>query len=176
MHRIIQTEINKTLDMKRLRYLLPPYCRVVRYDEILKAKTLKDAMGGKTILVLLFNVHDKKHRVLNQAGHFFCISTKNKQDGVVVFSSTGMSPKRELFVTSSDPDLLLRILPNNFKYNNVALQKGNDSNTCWRWIIVFAHLAQIGLKTFQDRFKNANLHVNNSDELVTLLTYIQLAS
>ena len=174
MNEIIRSEIGKTLDMNKLRQLLPPYCKVARYDEMLRAKTLKQAMGGNSVLVLLFNVHDKKHRLLNQPGHFFCISTKSKSDGVVVFSSTGMSPDHEIFLTQSDPNFLKRILPSDYKYNDVALQKDRDSNTCWRWIITFAHLAQIGLNRFQKIFRNANLHITDPDQLVTLLTYIQL--
>ena len=175
MQHIIQSELHKTLDMTKLKHLLPRYCRVARYDELLKVKTLEQAMRGSSVLVLLFNVHDRKKRILNQPGHFFCISTKSKSDGVVVFSSTGMSPSHEIFLTQSDPGLLKRILPKNYIFNDIALQKGDSSNTCWRWIIVFAHLAQIGLKKFQKLFAEPNLHINNSDELITLLTYILLA-
>ena len=175
MQSLIQSEVHKTLDMTKLKHLLPHYCKVVRYDDVLKATSLKQIMGNKTVLVMLFNVHDKKHRLLNQPGHFFCISTKSKSDGVVVFSSTGMSPDHEIFLTQSDPKLLSRILPKNYKYNDVALQKSDSSNTCWRWIIVFAHLAQIGLKAFQDMFKSPAMHLSSPDQVVTMLTYILLA-
>jgi hypothetical protein len=175
MQQIIKSEIYKTLDLTKLKHLLPRYCKVARYDELLKVNSLKQAMGGSSVLVLLFNVHDRRHRILNQPGHFFCISTKSKKDGVVVFSSTGMSPDHEIFLTQSDPGLLKRILPKNYIFNDVALQKGDSSNTCWRWIIVFAHLAQIGLKQLQKIFSRPNMHVNDSDEMVTLLTYILLA-
>jgi hypothetical protein len=175
MQQLIKSESQKTLDMTKLKHLLPHYCRVARYDELPGVKTLKHAMKGSSVLVLLFNVHDKEKRLLNQPGHFFCISTKSRSDGVVVFSSTGMSPDHEIFLTQSDPGLLKRILPKNYIYNDVALQKGNSSNTCWRWIIIFAHLAQFGLKKFQRMFKNPNLHINNPDEMVTLLTFILLA-
>ena len=175
MNQIINSEKKKTLDIKKLKYILPRYCRVARYDDLLKHKTLKQAMGGHKVLVVLFNVHDSKHRVLNEPGHFFCISVANPKDGVVYFSSTGMSPDHEIFLTQSDPGLLKRILPKNFKYNDVQLQKGKDTNTCWRWILVFIHMCvRFTLREFQRVFGSPSLHINKSDDLIVLLTLLQL--
>ena len=67
MLRILNKEMTKTLDMKTLEHLLPHYVKVARYDQLLKSKTLKDAMGSASVLILLFNIHDAKHRVLNQS-------------------------------------------------------------------------------------------------------------
>lgn len=174
MERILRREITKTLDTKTLQMILPSYVRVARYDDLKRAKTLKQAMGGKDVLVLLWNIHDAKHRVLNQPGHFFCISTKGPEP-CVVFSSTGMTPRKELFLTQSDPTLLERILPKGTVYNNFKFQAGNDSQTCWRWLVVFSHLAQLGLKKFQSLFAKPTLHITNPDMLVTVMTYIMLA-
>jgi len=166
--------MTKTLDMKTLKSILPRYVKVARYDELLKVKTLKDAMGPHSVLILLFNIHDSKHRVLNQPGHFFCISTKGPEVAVV-FSSTGMKPSKELFITQSDPSLLDRILPKGTVYNDFKFQIGNDSQTCWRWQILWAHLAQMGLKKFKSLFSRPNLHIRNPDMLATIMTFIQLA-
>ena len=166
--------MTKTLDMKTLKSILPRYVKVARYDELLKAKTLREAMGHHSVLILLFNIHDSKHRLLNEPGHFFCISTKGPEVAVV-FSSTGMTPKKELFITQSDPSLLDRILPKGTVYNNFKFQIGNDSQTCWRWQILWAHLAQMGLKKFKSLFSRPNLHIRNPDMLATIMTYIQLA-
>ena len=176
MQKIINEAMSETLDMTVLGRILPPFCKVVRYDAILRAKTLASILGNKTFLVVLFNVHDTKHRLLNKPGHFFCISQKSKRDGTVVFSSTGMSPDHEIFLTQSDPKLLHRILPKNYKYNNVELQKGNDHNTCWRWMITFAHMHSdaINLQQFQKLFSNTSVHLNSPDQLVTALTLLQL--
>ncbi len=175
MNQIINSERKKTLDIRKLKHILPRTCKVAKYDDLLKCKTLKDAMGTHKTLVILFNVHDSQHRILNEPGHFFCISVANPKDGVVYFSSTGMSPEHEIFLTQSDPKLLQRILPKNFKYNDVELQKGKDTNTCWRWIVVFVHMAEkFTLKMFQKVFGSPSLHVNSSDDLVVLLTLMQL--
>ena len=171
MQRIIEREITKPLDLKKLRTLLPPYVKVAKYDQLLKVKTLRQAMGSHSVLILLFNIHDKKHRVLNEPGHFFCISTRGPET-CVVFSSTGMTPKKELFITQSDPTLLKRILPKGTVYNDYKFQVSNDSNTCWRWQILFAHLSTMGLKKFQSLFARPNLHITSSDFLATLMTYI----
>ena len=173
MQRILRKESTKTLNMATLREILPNYCRVVQYDSLARTKTLKEAMAGKSVLILLWNIHDTRHRVLNQPGHFFCISTRGPEN-VVVFSSTGMTPKKELFITQSDPTLLERILPKDTVYNNYRFQTGNDSNTCWRWLILYAHLAPMGLKKFKSLFSRPNLHISDPDILATAMTYILL--
>ena len=158
--------------MKRLGQLVPPYCVVKRYDNI-RGKTLKAVMGKYTVLILLWNIHDKRHRTLDKPGHFFVISTRGPEP-CVVFSSTGMTPKKELFITQSDPTLLERILPKGTVYNNKKLQINRNSNTCWRFAILYAHLAPMGLKKFQSLFTHPSVHLSNSDQLATALTLMSL--
>ena len=172
MEQIIRRESEKNLSMEDLRKIIPSYCSVKRYDYA-RGKTLKQVMGSATVMILLWNIHDKKHRVLNQPGHFFVISTRGPEP-CVVFSSTGMTPKKELFVTQSNPQLLDDILPEGTVYNTVRLQVNRDSNTCWRWAILFAHLAPMGLKKFQELFRKPNLHITNPDSLATLLTLMKV--
>ena len=172
MQRIIDREIEKTIDMKRLGQLVPPYCVVRQYDNI-RGKTLKAVMGKYTVLILLWNIHDKRHRTLDKPGHFFVISTRGPEP-CVVFSSTGMTPKKELFITQSDPTLLERILPKGTVYNNKKLQINRNSNTCWRFAILYAHLAPMGLKKFQSLFSHPSVHLSNSDQLATALTLMSL--
>ena len=173
MQRIIDRQIEETIDTAKLRSLLPPYCNVVRYDSLRNRKTLKDVMGKYTVLIILFNIHDKKHRTLNEPGHFFVLSTRGPEK-CVVFSSTGMSPKKELFITQSDPELFERILPKTTVYNNKKLQINRSSNTCWRWCLVFAHLAPMGLKKFQSLFARPSLTIHQPDQLVTAMTFLSL--
>jgi hypothetical protein len=159
--------------MKRLSRLLPQKCRVVQYDHLKGKKTFKDVMMGDDCVIILWNLHDKKHRTLNQAGHFFCLAREGGRP--IVFSSTGMSPKKELFITQSDPGLFERILPANVTYNKVALQRNKSSNTCWRYCIAFAHLvgrAKLPMAQFTRLF--SPLHVASSDALVTLMTFLAL--
>ena len=174
MDALLRSEISRTLDMKKLRTILPNYVRVATYDSLLKVKTLKAAMGNHTVLILLFNVHDKKHRTLNVPGHFFLISTRGPEQ-CVVFSSTGMTPRKELFITHSDPSLLERILPKGTVYNDVKFQVSKDSNTCWRWNVLFSHLAHIGLKKFQKLFAHPKILISDPDMLAVAMTHILLA-
>ena len=169
MQKILREEIEKNLSIDDLKKIVPRYCMVKRYDQV-KGKTLKDVLKGRTCLILLWNIHDKQHRVLNQPGHFFMISTRGPEP-CVVFSSTGMTPKKELFITQSNPTLLDEILPEGTVYNSVKLQQSKDANTCWRWNIVFAHLAPMGLSKFQDLFRRST-HVTTPDELVTAMTLL----
>ena len=169
MHKILREESTKNLSISDLKKIVPRYCMVRRYDQV-HGKTLKEVLRGRTCLILLWNIHDKKHRVLNQPGHFFMISTRGPEP-CVVFSSTGMTLKKELFITQSNPKLLNEILPEGTVYNSVKLQLSRDAATCWRWAIVFAHLAPMGLKKFQDLFRG-NMHVSTPDELVTAMTLL----
>ena len=85
-----------------------------------------------------------------------------------------MSPKKELFVTQSDPTVFDRILPANVTINHKRLQLNGSSNTCWRWCLLFAHFAPMGLKKFQQLFWRPNLHLTNSDDVATVLTLMSL--
>ena len=172
MQRIINREIENTIDMKKLARIVPEYCRVVKYDS-LRGDTLKDVMGKYTVLIILWNIHDKRHRTLNKPGHFFVLSTRGNEK-CVVFSSTGMSPRKELFITHSDSEVFDRILPKGTVYSTKRLQVNSDSNTCWRWCIVFAHMAPMGLKAFQNLFTRPALHISSPDQLVTALTLMSL--
>ena len=173
MERIIKREVTKTINTSKLKNILPNYVRVARYDSLSKVKTLKEALAGHTVLVLLFNIHNEKHRVLNVPGHFFLISVKGPE-ACVVFSSTGMKPRKELFITHSDPSLLERILPAGTVYNDVKFQINRDSNTCWRWMVLYAHLAQMGLKKFQQLFRKPTFLIHDPDTLATIMTFILL--
>ena len=173
MQRIINQQITETVSIDKLKRMIPPYCRVVKYDQLKNKKTLKEAMGRFQVLIVLFNIHDERRRVLNEPGHFFVLSTRGPEP-CVVFSSTGMSPSKELFITHSDPAVFDRILPKGTVYNNVKLQQNKSSNTCWRWCIVFAHLAPMGLKKFQSLFRRPSLTVTRPDQLVTAITFLSL--
>lgn len=172
MDSLLRSQLSQTMDLKELRRKLPSYVRVVPYDTLSKQapQTLKQAMGKQTVLILLFNVHNKEHRTLNVPGHFFVISIRGPEP-CVVFSSTGMTPKKELFITHSDPALLTRILPKGTVYNNVKFQITKDSNTCWRWNILFARLATMGLRKFQTLFKKP-VTIHNPDLLAVAFTFL----
>ena len=73
MQSLIRRDEEATIDMKRLSRLLPQKCRVVQYDHLKGKKTFKDVMMGDDCVIILWNLHDQKHRTLNQAGHFFCV-------------------------------------------------------------------------------------------------------
>ena len=171
MKRILRRQETNTLSMSSLRKALPTYCKMVRYDT-LKGKTLKQALGANKVLIVLWNIHDKNHRVLNQPGHFFAIS--NLQGAPVVFSSTGWSPMKEALITHSDISILNNLLPKGTTYNNVKMQLSDDSNTCWRYCIMFSHLhRQYNLKMIQQLLKKG-VYLETPDDMVTMMTLLEL--
>ena len=174
MQRLISEGITQTLDMKDLQKALPEKCRVFRYDQLIGAKSLKQAMRGNKAIVLLWNMHDSKHRLLDEPGHFFVITVVDGKP--YVFSSTGMKPRKELFITQSNPDLFENILPENVAYNSTKLQGNGDSNTCWRYVILFCHLVVRGgmkPKEFISRLSRP-LHCHTADQVVSALTFDSL--
>ena len=169
MQKLIREQIEQPVSIHKLQELCPPYCRVVKYDN-LRGNTLKGVMGRYSVLIVLWNIHDKKHRVLNEPGHFWCISTRGPEP-CVVFSSTGLSLRKELFLTASDPELLERVLPKGTVFNTKKLQINHSSNTCWRYCLLFAHMAPMGLKKFQALVSRPQLLLHTPDSLVTALTF-----
>ena len=176
MQPLIRASVTKTLDMRQLQHALPPKCKVVRYDTLSGKKSFQEVMRGFDALVILFNVHDRTHRTLNLPGHFFVLTEVGGKP--YVFSSTGMSPKKELFLTQSDPDLFERILTKPPRYNSTKLQGNRDSNTCWRYCLLFCWLVVKGKmspKNFIGRLSR-HLTCHTPDEVVTALTFDSLFS
>ena len=176
MQRLINEGITKNLDMKDLQRLVPARVKVIRYDTLRGVKTLSQAMRGNKALIILWNIHDKQHRLLNEPGHFFVLVLRNGKP--YIFSSTGMTPRRELFISHSDPDVFGRILPKNVAYNSVKLQGNKDSNTCWRYCLLFCQLVVRGGMDPRDftRAISRPLHLHSSDQVVTALTFASLFS
>ena len=174
MDRLIREATTKTLDMKSLQRSLPDKCKVVRYDVISRAKTFKEAMRGNDALIILWNVHDRMHRTLNVPGHFFVLTEVSGKP--YVFSSTGMSPKKELFLTQSDPSFFARILPNPPRYNSHKLQGNKEANPCWRYCILFCWMVVKGNMSPKDFIGRLSrrLLCHNPDEVVTALTFDSL--
>ena len=174
MQRLINEGITQNFDMKDLQRLVPHGVRVIRYDSLYGVKTLKAAMGRSKALLILWNIHDKQHRLLNTAGHFFVLAVLGGKP--FVFSSTGFSPRKELFMSHSDPDVFDRILPKNVAYNSTRLQANRNSSTCWRYCLLFCELVVRGgmdPRVFTHRISRP-LHLHTSDQVITALTFDSL--
>ena len=97
MQQIIKKEKNRPLSYEMLDTLLPKWCRVTKYDSLKNVKTLKAALQGKQMLVVLYNLHDKiSKKLINAPGHFVLINTRASGQPTEYFSSMGWSPGREI--------------------------------------------------------------------------------
>ena len=152
--------------------LAPKWCRVVKYDDLKSAKTLSDALKGKDCLVVLYNVHSNKRKVLNMAGHFIVINAKSKKQPVEYFSSSGWTVSQELAATHSDASIFKRLLPKNFIYNSTKFETSGDINTCWRWCLARCVLAHITLKDFQKLFRQRVI-LKDTDDTIVLMTLLR---
>ena len=173
LSQLIKQGVKQPLSIEMLSKVVPPWCRVEFYDNLAKYKTLKEALRGKTCMVLLYNLHDKKRNTLNQAGHFVLINNAGRK--VEYFSSSGWSVAKELDVTRSDPKTFERLLGRNFIQNTVSLEKQGDSNDCWRFCLARAIMADMPLKQFQKLFAH-HIHLKNPDDIVTLMTLLYVTA
>ena len=155
-----------------LRTMLPPWCRFATYDSLSKFKTLKDALQGKQMLVVLYQVHDKKtKKLVNMPGHYIVLNARAKSQPVEYFSSSGWAPSAELSATHSDKTTFARLLGRNFIHNSVPFEKMGDMNTCWRWVLTRCVLGHVSLKDFQRLF-NQKFMPKDSNDIVTLMTLL----
>ena len=77
MQALLKKEVKRPLSYEMLSTLVPKWCRVTKYDSLAKFKTLKDALMGKEMMVVLYNVHDRiSKKLLNMPGHFIIINTR----------------------------------------------------------------------------------------------------
>lgn len=168
----MKQEEKRPLSYEMLGKLVPTWCRVTKYDSLASFKSLKDALQGKDMIVVLYNIHDpKSKKVINEPGHFVVINARAKGQPVEYFSSTGWTPGKEISTTHSDANIFNRLLGTNFVYNSVQFQRDLDINTCWRFVLsrcVFGHLT---LKEFQRLFKQ-HITLSNADDVVTLMTIL----
>ena len=71
MQRIIREEKKRPLSYEMLETLLPKWCRVTKYDSLKNVKTLKEALNGAQMLIVLYNLHDRiSKKLINAPGHF----------------------------------------------------------------------------------------------------------
>ena len=168
----MKQEEKRPLSYEMLGRLVPTWCLVTKYDALANFKTLKDALRGKSMMVVLYNIHDpKSKKVINEPGHFIVINARAKGQPVEYFSSVGWSPGKELSKTHSDAEIFNKLLGKNFVYNSVQYQRDLDINTCWRHVLtrcVFGHLT---LKQYQTLFKQ-HVTLSSADDVVTIMTLL----
>ena len=172
MQSVLNQEKKRPLSIEMLGQLAPTWCRVVKYDALKSAKNLKDALKGKDCLIVLYNIHSNKRKVLNVAGHFIVINARSTKQPVEYFSSSGWTMSQELAATHSDPNIFKRLLPKNFIYNSIKFESSGDINTCWRYCLARCVLAHITLKDFQKLFRQRVI-LKNSDDVIVLMTLLR---
>ena len=159
-----------------LEKLVPKWARVTKYDALAKFKTLKQALQGKEMMVVLYNVHDRiSRKLVNMPGHFIVINARASGQPTEYFSSSGWGPAQEIAKTHSDPNIFKRLLGKNFITNSVQFEGRGDANTCWRWCLARCILGNIPLKQFQQLF-NKKLHIDEKDDCITLMTLLITAN
>ena len=145
----MKQEEKRPLSYEMLGTLVPKWCRVTKYDSLANFKSLKEALQGSEMIVVLYNIHDPKSRkVINEPGHFIVINARAKGQPAEYFSSTGWSPGKELSKTHSDPNIFDRLLGTNFVYNSTQFQRDLDINTCWRHCLMRCVLGHLTLNSF----------------------------
>ena len=172
MQTLIKQENKRPLSYEMLATLVHKWARVTKYDSLAKFKTLKEALQGKEMMVVLYNVHDKiSRKLVNMPGHFIVINARASGQPIEYFSSSGWGMAQEIAKTHSDPKIFQRLLGKNFITNNMQFEGRGDANTCWRWCLARCILGHMPLKAFQDLFKK-KLHIDEKDDCITLMTLL----
>ena len=175
LKQLVNEETKRPLSYEMLREMVPPWVRVATYDSLGKYKTLKAALQGKQMIVVLYQVHERTSKKLkNMPGHFIVINARAKNQPVEYFSSSGWSPGKEIAVTYSDPKIFQRLLGKNFIYNSKPFEKMGDQNTCWRWVMARCILGHLNLKEFQRLFSQRFMP-RDGDDIITLMTLLLTA-
>ena len=79
LKQLVDEEVKRPLSYEMLRDLGPSWVKVVTYDSLAKYKTLKAALGGKQMIVCLYQVHERTTKKLkNMPGHFIVINARAK--------------------------------------------------------------------------------------------------
>ena len=169
---LVAQEVKRPLSYEMLRRMLPSWCRFATYDSLSRFKSLKEALQGKQMLVVLYQVHDaKSKKLVNMPGHYIVLNTRAKSQPVEYFSSSGWAPSAELAATHSDKTTFTRLLGRSFIHNSVPFEKMGDMNTCWRWVLTRCVLGHVSLKDFQRLF-NQKFMPKDSNDIVTLMTLL----
>lgn len=172
MQSLIKKEKKRPLSYEMLETLLPKWCRVTKYDALKNDKSLKEALKGAQMLVVLYNLHDRiTHKLVNAPGHFVVINSRAKGQPTEYFSSMGWGPAREIAATHSNPKIFDRLLGKDFIHNSTQFQRDGDQNTCWRWVWARCILGHITLAKFQALFRQ-KVSLAESDDVITLMTIL----
>lgn len=139
-----------------------PYSTILKYSDLKKYKKLP-----KLPLVILYEVKPN-------IGHW--VTILETPEGIEHFDSYGYAPDKELdFVPDefkSDNKLLLRLLVNHndINYNQYKLQKGLDTATCGRWVILRNLFNYLTIDQFKHMIDKTSKQLKlSSDQLVTMV-------
>ena len=172
MQALLKSEVKRPLSYEMLSTLVPKWCRVTKYDSLAKFKTLKDALQGKEMMVVLYNVHDRiSKKLVNMPGHFIVINARASGQPTEYFSSSGWSAGQEIAATHSEPKIFQRLLGKNFITNSIQFEGKGDIQTCWRWCLARCILGHKTLKQFQLLF-NKKISVDDKDFCIALMTLL----
>ena len=172
MLRVLKALEKEPVGILHLRRAAPRWCKVVHHDGLPSKGTLKQVMGQRyKALIVFYNMHDSKHRKVDGMGHYVAIIRHQKK--IEYFSSYGMQVSQEVAATHSDPERLKRLLGPKIIVNKVRFQDRFHTNTCGRWALCRALLADIPLKAFVKVF-GSKLQLNKPDDIVTLATFFAI--
>lgn len=150
--------------------------RVLSYRELKNYDTIEEAMGPEKILVLLYETRDNY-------GHWVAVFDRGEH--IEFFDSYGDKPDDQIayipeyFRRSNGLDYphltyLLYKSGRKIEYNDHKLQKkGNNINTCGRWVAMRIEMRDDHINTFAKNFNNVYTKSGKKispDDVVTFLT------
>ena len=146
-----------------LRKLVPPYCKVVKLEDIHDKHRAELFKTHSSIIVLLPSDH-------SDVGHYIALIGKEK-GYIEYFSSLAGSPEQEQKRLGTD-QTLLKILGKRYLYNSKKLQQGKFSiQSCGMWVVARVILQDLKLREFQELFSR-KVRINTPDDLVSIMVLL----
>ncbi len=163
----LQNIVSETLDIERLREMLPKRSKAILYNSLTKLLPIrrKDLFKQLDSLIVLYEgVIDKKKQ-----GHYVVLIPR--AHSIEYFSSLGRSPTDEMHALHEDNTAFKTILGKNYTYNRRRVQLDSYSvEDCGYWVlaraILYKHKLPKFLKLFQPR------SVKGSDEMLSIMSLL----
>ena len=171
MDNLIKWEKAQPLDYNSMRKHAPSHCSVRLYDSLGKFGSLRQAMGGKPCMVVLYEMHTSDKRTKSGVGHYVLIIAGKTPR---YWTSYGYPVDFEIAATHSGTRL--KKLLGTHKNSRIGYQEKEHSQTCWKWVLMRANLYKLSEKAFKKLFFDSKPQIRTHDDLISIASLCLLGA
>ena len=171
MQKFIEWEKQQPLDYSTMKKHAPAHCAVRLYDSLKSFGSLRQAMGGKPCMILLYELHKSDKRTKAGVGHYVLIIAGKTPR---YWTSYGYPVDYEIAATHSGTRL--KQLLGSHKNSRIGYQSKEHSQTCWKWCLMRANLYKLPESGFKQLFYNSNPKISSHDDLISIASLCLLGA